>query len=161
MKRDIKNGYLNSDRAKDDYHCFGCSPFNQHGLQLSFVEEGDEVVSYWQPQKHFEGFMNVLHGGIQATLLDEIANWYICVKCGTSGVTTDLSVKYGSPVLIDGGEIRISAKIKESGSRLVLIETRIEQNGKLCCQGDVRYRIFSTEMAKKRFMYPGTEAFFE
>jgi len=36
----------------------------------------------------------MLHDGIQATLLDEIADWVLIVKLGTSGVTKNLNINY-------------------------------------------------------------------
>lgn len=68
MKK-IQNPYAISGRK--EYLCFGCSPNNESGLNLEFWEEGEEVIAKWMPCKSFEGFVNVLHGGIQATLLDE------------------------------------------------------------------------------------------
>ena len=70
MKK-IVNPYAKAGRA--EYQCFGCSPQNAKGLQMKFQLDGEEVVSVWNPQKWAEGYMNVLHGGIQATLLDEVA----------------------------------------------------------------------------------------
>ena len=63
---------LNNPYAEHpDYNCFGCSPFNEFGLHLEFWEDGDDLVAKWQPRKSLEGWMGVLHGGIQATLLEE------------------------------------------------------------------------------------------
>ena len=67
MKK-IVNPYAKAGRA--EYQCFGCSPQNAKGLQMKFQLDGEEVVSVWNPQKWAEGYMNVLHGGIQATLLE-------------------------------------------------------------------------------------------
>ena len=38
----------------------------------------------------FAGFHDILHGGIQATMMDEIASWVVLVKLDTSGVTYPL-----------------------------------------------------------------------
>ena len=81
--KEIKNPFLD----RKDYCCFGCSPANHIGLRMKFYEEEEFVVSEWLPRSEFEGYANVLHGGIQATLMDEIASWTIYVKAGTGGVT--------------------------------------------------------------------------
>jgi len=62
------------------YQCFGCAPHNHNGLQMSFAEDGEYVVSEWEPKDYFQGYYNVLHGGIQATLMDEIASWLVQIK---------------------------------------------------------------------------------
>ena len=70
MKRKIFNPY----RDLKGYNCFGCSLNNMDGLRLEFIEDGEYLKSEWQPEDKFQGYINILHGGIQATLLDEIAN---------------------------------------------------------------------------------------
>lgn len=105
--RRLANPYL----SIDGYHCFGCSPANQHGLQMEFFETEDSVVSIWDPKRRFEGFDSILHGGIQATLMDEIASWYVFVKLKTGGVTSGMSVKFGRPVRTDRGPLRLEARL--------------------------------------------------
>ena len=61
----------------EGYNCFGCAPNNEWGVKMEFYEDGDDIVSYWQPDGRFQGWHNTLHGGIQATLLDEICGWVI------------------------------------------------------------------------------------
>ena len=58
--RKIKNPYV----GNSEYDCFGCSPDNPLGLHMEFFEDGDDVVSYWHPQEHFQGWTGVMHGGI-------------------------------------------------------------------------------------------------
>ena len=86
MKNEIHNPY----QKIEDYNCFGCSSTNKLGLKMDFIEEEDGIYSYWTPEKHFQGWMGILHGGIQATLLDEIASWVVFVKLGKSGVTSEI-----------------------------------------------------------------------
>ena len=52
--------------------CFGCSPFNTQGLNMRFrhVERG-VVESPYTAAEHLCGAPGVVHGGIQAVLLDE------------------------------------------------------------------------------------------
>lgn len=152
--------------AKDtsgEYHCFGCSPSNPIGLKMHFheVEEG-EVMSKWIPEKKYEGYLNVLHGGIQATMLDEIASWVVYTQCGTAGVTASMEVKYQQPVLIDKGEITLKAKLVDQNRRLATIHAQIiNHEGKVGSEGTIRYFLFPVEKAKESMNYPGKEAFFE
>ena len=68
--RKISNPWLH----KEGYYCFGCAPTNPIGLHMEFFEEGDQIISFWRPQDHFQGWVGVLHGGIISTLIDETAN---------------------------------------------------------------------------------------
>ena len=54
------------------YNCIGCAPDNPFGLHLCFYEDGDDIVSKWHPSANYQGWLNTLHGGIQALLLDEV-----------------------------------------------------------------------------------------
>jgi len=55
-------------------HCFVCGIENPVGLKLKIyqIEEGVIETTYTAPE-HFQGYPGVLHGGIIATLLDEIS----------------------------------------------------------------------------------------
>lgn len=65
----------------EGYNCFGCAPNNEAGVKMEFYEDGDEVISIWKPQPQFQGWIDTLHGGIQAVLLDEICAWgWFCVN---------------------------------------------------------------------------------
>ena len=73
---------------KDLNMCFGCGTANPIGLKLLFTESDEFIHASWQPTVYYQGYPNVLHGGIIAALLDEIGGWVISVKIGTAGVTS-------------------------------------------------------------------------
>jgi acyl-coenzyme A thioesterase PaaI-like protein len=144
------------------YFCFACCPDNQYGLKMTFTEEGDEVVCRWNPVNHLQGYTNVLHGGIQATMLDEIASWLVYVKLKTAGVTSSMTTKYRAPVYLDQGEITIRARLKEQTPRIAEIQTFLYNSaGKLCTEALVSYFIFPKKIAKEKYWYPGVDAFYE
>ena len=157
MKK-IINPFVNGDNG----NCFGCSPHNANGLKMNFFEDGDYIIAEWEPQRHLSGFKNVLHGGIQATIMDEIASWVVFVKCQTSGVTTELNTKYRGAVLTDHGKITIRAKLISQEKKFAHIYAEIiDHNGKASSHSEITYMIFPQEMAKKKFEYPSIEAFYE
>lgn len=152
----IKNPYA----GRDGYNCFGCCPSNPQGLQMEFHLEGENVVSYWQPVEEFQGWTNVLHGGIQATLMDEIGSWFAIVMGKTSGVTTNLNVKYRRPVPVDKGKIKLVASLKESHNKLMLVQVNLfDPDGNLCSEALATYYLFDQKTAVEKFMYPGADAF--
>jgi uncharacterized protein (TIGR00369 family) len=156
--RKIINPYAASGRK--EYLCFGCSPNNEIGLNLEFWEENEEVIAKWMPRKSLEGFMNVLHGGIQATLLDEIAGWVVQTQCKTAGVTASMEIVYHRPVLISDGEITLRGRVKEAGSRMAIIETFLfGKEGKLCATAIVKCFLFNAIKASEEYFYPGEDAF--
>lgn len=158
--RKIKNIHLNDD--PEVYQCFGCSPHNESGLQLEFWDDGDELVSYWNPQPLLQSYPEVVHGGIQATLLDEIAGWVVYVKCGTVGLTAEMKVKFKHPLYINQGEITVRAKVTEQNKRLATIDAwLIDSSGKTCAEAELKYFLVSETVARKKYHYPGVEAFYD
>ncbi len=159
MKR-ILNPFVNA--KGDTYKCFGCSPKNNIGLKLEFWDTGEEIICYWKPRKDFEGYINVIHGGIQSTIMDEIASWTIYTKCKTAGVTSNLNVKFRQPLVIEEKDIIIKARIENKKRNLVNIKTTIENSdGKIYSEGIITYFTFSQDVAMNKYMYPGIEAFYE
>jgi len=154
----LKNPYA----ALEGYHCFGCSPHNPDGLQMQFFEEGEFIVSNWHPGPRYQGFVDVLHGGIQATLMDEIASWVVFVKLGTAGMTYRMSTRYKAPVRISRGAITLRARLKEGRRRVASIEVVLEDGeGNLCSESSVEYFVLPREKAKLDLHYPGKDAFYQ
>ena len=140
--------------------CFGCGPENEAGLKLTFEEDDEKLYARWQPLIHFQGYVNVLHGGIIATLLDEAGAWCINVKAGTSGVTSSMTVRYLKPVYISKGTVSIEASIisrEEKSARLLC--SLFDGEGKKCAEADLDYFIYPENIARQRYSYPGKEAF--
>jgi len=55
-------------------HCFVCGLANPFGLGLRFYQIGlSEVTAEVTVPEHFQGYPGVVHGGVVAAMLDEIA----------------------------------------------------------------------------------------
>lgn len=160
MKK-IKNPWKENPENRHDYNCFGCSPFNEIGLQLEFWEDKDELIARWQPRKSLEGWMGVLHGGIQATLLDEMGGWIVMIKLKTAGVTSAMNVTYLKPVKVSKGELTVKGRLLSIDGRIAKIAcVLIDNNGEECAKADLSYFVFPEKVAKARYHYPGIEAFY-
>jgi len=144
------------------YHCFACSPHNLDGLRMEFYEDGEDLVSIWKPRARFEGFKDVLHGGIQATLMDELASWVVFLKVETGGMTYQLHTKYRAPVHISSGELTLRARLVEVKRRMAYIEVKLYDGEMKCCSECMaEYFLQPRELALKEYHYPGRDAFFE
>jgi len=154
--RKISNPFIRHEA----YNCFGCSPRNKIGLQLQFVEDGEWLSAEWTPDHNHEGWFNVLHGGLQTTLLDELGSWVVFVKMGTAGVTSKLEIKFIKPVHVDKGTVKIKGRIKEIRRNIAIIEAFLfDGQGILCAETTMHYFAFSQEKARELMMFPGREAF--
>ncbi|HER08185.1 MAG TPA: PaaI family thioesterase [Bacteroides sp.] len=143
------------------YCCFGCSPHNPAGLRMEFRESGEEIISTWQPDAHFQGFVDILHGGIQATMMDEIASWVVFVKLQTAGVTLRLNTRYRKPVRLSAGAITLRAKVVRNVRNIATIEVHLfDGGGRACSEGVVEYFLLSSEKARTEMHYPGLAAFY-
>ncbi|HAM97247.1 MAG TPA: hypothetical protein DCQ26_01445 [Marinilabiliales bacterium] len=153
---------INPWQGANIYHCFGCDSENPLGLRMQFVEEGDHIACYWNPGTHFQGYVNTLHGGIHATLHDELASWVVYTKGKTAGMTSKMEIAYLKPVSTNGEAIKLIGYIKEADKKSITVHTQLfNQQNELSSQAIVIYRIFQEELARKKLYYPGPEAFFE
>lgn len=144
------------------YYCFGCSPHNDHGLRMEFFEDGDEVISTWDPARYFQGYINVLHGGVQCTLMDEIAAWVVMVKLKTGGVTSRLTTRFRRPVMVNEGQISLRAKLVEQRRNIAEIKIELYNSSKqLCAEATAEYFVLSLEKAHKEMNFPDPNAFYE
>ncbi|AEJ62319.1 phenylacetic acid degradation-related protein [Spirochaeta thermophila DSM 6578] len=154
----IRNPYV----GIEGYRCFGCAPHNPVGLRMSFEVEGEEVVCRWEPREELQGYYRVLHGGIQATLLDEAGSWVVFALVGTSGTTQELQVSYERPVYVDRGALTVRARLSHMEGHLAHVEGVIEDGeGRVCARGRMVYFTVPEHIARRRFFYPGREAFLE
>lgn len=155
MKK-IKNPW--AGLTEKGYNCFACAPTNPYGLKMEFYEDSDDIVSFWTPDDNYQGWLKTLHGGIQATLLDEAAGWLISRKLQTSGMTTNLNVKYMKPIPT-GHDIKleIRARIKEIKRTFAFIDAEISYNGTVCTKGDLTFYCFPKEVAERDFYFTNCE----
>lgn len=144
--RKIKNQWL----KKEGYDCFGCCPDNPLGVHMEFFEDGDEVICYWKPQPHYQGWIDTLHGGIQATLIDECASWVVFRKLQTTGVTSKLEVKYRRSIMTTEPQITIRARLKKMRRNVAFLHVEIENSkGEVCTEGEAVYFTVSQEKARE------------
>lgn len=101
----------------DDQHCFLCGHLNEQGLKLDFVRDGETLTARWTTEKRFQGYADVLHGGIISSILDEVMinlPW----KLHDAPVTTaELTVRFRKPAPI-GAELVFTAHVEEPGRKL-------------------------------------------
>ncbi len=119
-------------------NCFMCGKDNPFGLQLKFSYSEEETWADWVPERKYEGYDEVLHGGIIAALLDEVMAKDILIR-GITAVTTDLNVKYRKAIKI-GESIRIKGRITQDKGRVVLCTAEIvSSEGVLKVTGTATY----------------------
>ena len=138
------------------HNCFGCSPRNPIGLHLEFFEDGEWLVARWHPSADYEGWHNVVHGGIQALLLDEICAWVVMRKLQTIGVTSKMEVKYIRPVAADAPVLTVRARVLRTVRNLAEIESCLyNAAGELCTRALCTYYDYPPERARDEREFAG------
>lgn len=145
---------INPWRGMDGYRCFGCDPRSEQGLRMEFYEDGDRIVSRWKPRPEFQGWVDTLHGGIQATLADEISSWVVFRKFQTSGVTSRMEVRYLKPIHTTEDHITLQATVVRQRRNIVDIEVKIlNSQDQLCTEALCIYFLFPKEKAHDEFHF--------
>jgi uncharacterized protein (TIGR00369 family) len=107
--------------VRNDHGCFGCGQLNPHGLRLTFrtLPEalGPGVWAPFLPDRSFEGYADVVHGGIISTVLDEIMAWALYER-GIWAVTAQLTIRFHRPIAI-GAVTRAVGRLVADRGRLV------------------------------------------
>jgi acyl-coenzyme A thioesterase PaaI-like protein len=81
-------------RHIDGYHCFGCSPDNPAGLALTTIETAAGLACRFALTRLHESYPGIIHGGIAATLLDELMANLLAVREQRFCVTVGLRVRF-------------------------------------------------------------------
>ena len=92
--------------------CFVCGEANAHGLRQRFETDGRIVRTRFTPRAEHAGFLEVVHGGILATLLDESMAWACAVGARRFGFAVELTVRFHTHAL-PGDELRAEAELVE------------------------------------------------
>jgi uncharacterized protein (TIGR00369 family) len=101
----------------EPHNCFACGELNEHGLKLQLHLEERRSWSEFVLDDRFEGWRGVTHGGIIATILDEVMAWALVAE-DNWGVTARMSLEFRRPVLV-GTRVRAEGWIVRSRRRLV------------------------------------------
>ncbi len=115
----------------EDGGCFGCSPSNATGMQLRFRREGMCVRAGYRIPDRFHGAPGVAHGGIVATILDEISCAAAVFVADRFVVTGELVVRYYRPVPVEAPLDLEAAIVAQTHARYAEIEARVRQGDAL------------------------------
>ena len=122
---------------------------------MEFFEEGDNVLCFWRPQNHFEGWVGVLHGGIISTLIDETAGWVVTRKLQAAGMTSKLDITFRKPVTSSEVQVTVKAHLAEKRRNLAFIDVVVENaHGEVCAEGRVTYFVMSAEKSAEMGFIP-------
>ncbi len=134
----------------DDHHCFGCSPANPHGLQMDFYYADNTVFSWLLVPEHLCGWNNLLHGGVIATILDEIMSWAAIYILKKFILTKEMTVEFIK-------SLTVGTKLTAKGMVLKMISDReatmegflYDDRQRLCARAEGTYALLGADVARK------------
>ena len=83
-------------RQPADHHCFACGATNPIGMHLQIDLGEGEASADWSPGADFVGWSDRVHGGLLATVLDEVMAW-APTSDDAWAVTSSFTVTFHSP----------------------------------------------------------------
>ncbi len=93
-----------SEREIPNYstgYCFGCSTTNPHSLRLRFWYSEKGCFTRCTVPDYLCGLDGLVHGGILALIMDDVAQWTNIARLGLLGVTRSMAVQYHRPMKTD------------------------------------------------------------
>lgn len=108
---------MTAEAIRDNDYCFACGELNPLGLHLRFSQEGSTLTAVCRPGVHHQGYEGVVHGGIIATILDDVMSNLVTRVAGAITVTAELKVRLRRPARVEQ-TLRAEAEMIEHRGRL-------------------------------------------
>lgn len=129
-------------KQRNSKMCIICGMDNPIGLKAQFYNMEDKsVMTIFKFKEEYQSFPQRVHGGIIATMLDELGLRALWAKSSEDdfGVTLSMNVKYRKPVPYN--EVLIGkGLVQKETSKFVTIETEIfDKKGNLLANAEVKY----------------------
>jgi len=119
-------------------NCLVCGDKNEIGMNLSFDYNGEVAATEYTAESRFEGYKEVLHGGILTAILDEVMAKAIFGK-KILVATVEIKVKFKKPVKT-GQKIRLEGRYTgERGSLVFATSRAILPDGSLAAEAEGKF----------------------
>ena len=123
----------------EPHNCFACGTLNEHGLHLELHVDGERCWTDLSIPARFQGWDEIAHGGIVATILDEVMAWSL-YDHDNWGLTARMSVDFKRPVPL-GRPIHAEGRVVRARRRLITTDGRIAdaETGELLATAEATY----------------------
>lgn len=131
------------EKVIDDSSCFVCGEKNLQGIQARLSVDKENNTSYCRLAlgDQFQGWQDVVHGGILATLLDE-ACAYACMTATEQCVTGEIKIRYRKPVKV-GQEIELFGQLVDTSRKVWLAKAQVKVDGAVHAEAEAKMFILS------------------
>jgi len=127
----------------DDKYCFACGPLNPIGLHMKVSFGDNKAFSKLSLKQEFQGWSDLVHGGVMAAVLDEIMAHAVIHYVGQA-VTTSLQVTFRAPLHV-GEEFEAIGYVTEQTRRgaVAKAEIRTPRSNTLIATGESKFLLQS------------------
>ncbi len=108
-----------------DNYCFACGVENPVGLHLNIKKGEDLVTVDFTANQSYQGYNGIVHGGIIATILDELMVW-AAVNKGLKVVTAEMNLRFKLPMQI-GETIHGVGRVVAIRHKIVFTDAHLER----------------------------------
>lgn len=125
-QQSIKHNDSSPVKQPNSKDCFVCGVENKTGLNLEFFEVGNgRVAAEPTLPERYQGYPGIIHGGIVAAMLDEIAGRAAMVHDHNHfRLTAKLEIRFRRPVPV-GEPVQLFGWVAEDRGRLVSTHAEI------------------------------------
>ena len=121
-----------------DHHCFACGGTNPIGMHLAIELSEGAASTSWTAGHDFVGWEEKVHGGILATLLDEVMAWAPSSH-DSWAVTAEIRIRYRSPAN-PGETLTARGWVTSRRRRIYEVSGEVRgEDGRLVAEGEGRF----------------------
>lgn len=130
--------------------CFGCGGANDLGMKLTFEQDNANrrIIGKFILGEAYQGGGGMAHGGIIATLLDEVMG-KVCRFREVRAVTAELTVQYLKPVKVDEEIVVEGFETDQKGRNLFLSGEIRNGAGQVLARGTGRFVVIGQKETAK------------
>jgi acyl-coenzyme A thioesterase PaaI-like protein len=83
-------------KLENNNKCFVCGKDNEWGFKLDFTQSDNKLFADVVFDSRFQGFKDIIHGGIVGTILDEVMV-NMALRLGYNAVTAEIKIRLKKP----------------------------------------------------------------
>ncbi len=122
-----------------DAGCFGCSPTSEAGLRMDFFRDDDAICSRYTISDRFHGAPGVAHGGIVATVFDEVSCGTVFFLTNSGVVTGELTVRYIAPCPVERQLLIRGRIVDDSHAKYATVECEMHGDDELVARSTGKF----------------------
>lgn len=119
-------------------NCFVCGDKNQCGLKVDFFYEKGVAKAEYKASSDFEGYKDILHGGVISALLDEVMIKSVLAK-DILAFTASIEIRFKQPIKT-GERLSLEGKILKDQGKIITTQGKVlKEDNTVAALGFAKY----------------------